>query len=155
MKFKVPHRIFGFILGTGLIMNCALAIGISNKSSNIEASQNSFCKNQLKGENFSRTELLFGLSKSDGSTVTEKEFQLFVDNEVTPLFPNGLTLLTGKGQFKNSSQTVVKEESKLLILLYPFNSDSNRKIQQIRQAYLNKFQQESVLRVDEQSCVSF
>ncbi|MUG98708.1 DUF3574 domain-containing protein [Scytonema sp. UIC 10036] len=63
--------------------------------------------------------------------------------------------LTGKGQFKDSSKTVVKEGSKLLILLYPFNSDTNRKIQQMRQAYVKKFQQESVLRVDEQSCVSF
>ncbi|KAF3885961.1 MULTISPECIES: DUF3574 domain-containing protein [Nostocales] len=155
MKFKISYNTYGFILGIGLIFNCALAISIYQKSSDIETYINSFCKNQLNGKSFTRTELLFGLSKSDGSRVNEKEFQFFIDNEVTPLFPDGLTLLTGKGQFKNSRKIVVKEGSKLLILLYPFNSDSNRKIQQIRQAYVKNFQQESVLRVDELSCVSF
>jgi hypothetical protein len=87
--------------------------------------------------------------------VTEEEFQHFVDTEVTPRFPDGLTLLTGTGQFKDSTGTIIQEGSKLLILLYPFNQKSNRAVEQIREAYKDTFQQESVLRVDEQSCVSF
>jgi Protein of unknown function (DUF3574) len=108
-----------------------------------------------KGELFSRTELFFGLSRSNGPDVTEEEFQHFVDTEVTPRFPDGLTLLTGTGQFKDSTGTIIQEGSKLLILLYPFNQKSNRAVEQIREAYKDTFQQESVLRVDEQSCVSF
>ncbi len=87
--------------------------------------------------------------------VTEDEFKGFLDSEVTPLFPDGLTLLTGAGQFKNSSGTIIREGFKLLILLYPFKSESTRAIEQIRDAYKSTFQQESVLRVDEPSCVSF
>ena len=87
--------------------------------------------------------------------MTEEEFQHFVDTEVTPRFPDGLTLLTGTGQFKDSTGTIIQEGSKLLILLYPFNQKSNRAVEQIREAYKDTFQQESVLRVDEQSCVSF
>jgi len=156
MKFKMRRTILGISLATGIALNGALAIGVSAQHPDIEAiSKHGFCKNQFNAENFSRTELFFGLSKPDGSVVTEEEFQLFIDSEVTPLFPDGLTLLTGTGQFKDSSETVVKEESKLLILLYPSNSDSNRRVQQIRQAYISMFQQQSVLRVDEQLCVSF
>ncbi len=87
--------------------------------------------------------------------MTEQDFQLFVDREITPHFPQGLTLLAGYGQFLDKKGTLVKENAKLLILLYPFNKDRNKSIEEIRRAYLKMFQQEAVLRVDGQSCVSF
>ncbi|MGJ5673095.1 MAG: DUF3574 domain-containing protein [Nostochopsis sp.] len=156
MKLKMRRTLLAISLATGLVLNCALTIDVSAQRPKTEAiTKNDFCKNQLNGERFTRTELFFGLSKPDGSMVSEEEFSRFIDNQVTPLFPDGLTLLTGTGQFKNSSGTVFKEGSKLLILLYPFDSESNKKITQIRQAYISMFQQESVLRVDESSCVSF
>jgi Protein of unknown function (DUF3574) len=123
----------------------------------IETNLRQFCKNLPSSQLFIRTELFFGLSKKDGSEVTEAEFQRFLTREVTPRFPDGLTLLSGQGQFKNSNGLIVKESSKLLILLYPLmqTNDSSQKVEQIRKAYKTAFQQESVLRKDEQSCVSF
>jgi hypothetical protein len=102
------------------------------------------------GERFARTELFFGSAKPDGSEVTTEEFQQFVDEEITPRFPDGLTLLTGLGQFRGSSGVIVQERSMLLILLYPAETrrDSSVKIEQIREAYKKLFQQESVLRAD-------
>jgi hypothetical protein len=47
---------------------------------------------------FLRTELYFGSSKPDGSVITLEQFQHFLDQEITPRFPDGLTLLTGLGQ---------------------------------------------------------
>lgn len=113
------------------------------------------CKQVLHGEIFFRTELFFGLSRSNGPDITEEEFQRFVDTKVTPRFPDGLTLINAKGQFKDSVGTIIQEGSKLLILLYPFNKESSKAVEQIRTDYKNEFQQQSVLRVDEQSCVSF
>ncbi len=49
----------------------------------------------------------------------------------------------------------MQEGSKLLILLYPFNEENNLAVEEIRTEYKGEFQQQSVLRVDEQSCVSF
>ena len=82
--------------------------------------------------------------------VTEGEFQQFLDEEITPRFPDGLTLLVGLGQFRNASGVIVQERSMLLILLYPVEAqrNSSKKIEQIRQAYKRAFQQESVLRAD-------
>ena len=114
-----------------------------------------FCEQKLHGEIWSRTELYFGLSRADGPNVTEAEFQAFVDEVVTPRFPDGLTLLSGAGQFRGSSGAVVKEPSKLLILFYPWNNARNRAIERIRTLYKQAFQQEAVLRVDDESCVSF
>jgi hypothetical protein len=99
---------------------------------------------------FARTELFFGTAKSDG-VVTEEEFRAFVDEKVTPRFPDGLTVLKGDGQFKGEDGVTIKEQSFVLILLYPSDTykESSRKIERIREAYTTKFEQESVLRVDD------
>jgi hypothetical protein len=64
-------------------------------------------------------------------------------------------VLNGNGQFRDSRGTIVQERSKLLILLYPFARASSSKVEEIRSDYQAMFQQESVLRIDEQMCVSF
>jgi hypothetical protein len=108
------------------------------------------------GELFARTELFFGGSKTDGSLVTDEEFRRFLDEEITPSFPNGLTLVSGSGQFRGSSGMIMREDSVLLILLYSAEDDmSSERIDQIRDSYKQAFQQESVLRVDSRNCVSF
>lgn len=156
MKFEPRRSLVAISFVTGLALSCTLALNASAQQTKVEAlSKQVFCQNQLQGESFARTELFFGLSKPDGSVVTEEEFQTFIEDVVTPLFPDGLTLLAGMGQFKDSDGIVIQEGSKLLILLYPFNRESNRRIQQIREKYISTFQQGSVLRVDEPSCVSF
>jgi hypothetical protein len=108
---------------------------------------------------FLRTELYFGSNKPDGSVVSEADFQKFLDQEITPRFPDGLTLLTGLGQFRGSNGIIGRERSMLLILLYPTQTAraSGRKIEEIRTKYEQQFQQESVLRADEPlaECVSF
>jgi hypothetical protein len=113
-------------------------------------------KQKSPGEVWGRTELYFGSNKPDGTVVTEQEFKQFLDTEITSRFPDGLTLLTGFGQFKNSQGVIVQERSMVLILLYPLQrSDANQKIEEIRRLYNQMFQQESVLRVDSLAKVSF
>jgi hypothetical protein len=99
---------------------------------------------------FARTELYFGTAKADG-VVSEAEFRGFVDRYVTPRFPDGLTLLKGDGQFRGADNQVVKEQSFVLILLYPYDTfdTASRRIERIRTLYKEQFDQESVLRVDD------
>ena len=107
------------------------------------------------GETFLRTELYFGSGKP-GPDVTKKQFDCFVDRKVTPRFPDGLSLLTGYGQFEGSDGKIVQERSFVLILLYPpGDEEANREIEEIRAAYERDFDQESVLRVDSRERVSF
>ncbi|MQA29289.1 MAG: DUF3574 domain-containing protein [Luteitalea sp.] len=105
---------------------------------------------------FARTELFFGTSRPDGQEpVSDEEFRWFLDNEITPRFPDGLTLVSALGQFRNASGVIIQEQSLVLILLYPAENQrvSSRRIERIRTAYKNYFQQESVLRVDDPSIV--
>lgn len=51
---------------------------------------------------------------------------------------------------------VMREGSVFVILLYPVNDKgSGTRIEEIRESYRNTVEQESVLRVDGESCVSF
>jgi len=99
---------------------------------------------------FARTELYFGSLKPDQSVVTQAEFDLFLDEVMTPRFPEGLTLLTGLGQFRNARGETIQETSRVVIVLYPVNERQNKSkhIETIRTRYKERFQQESVLRVD-------
>jgi hypothetical protein len=107
------------------------------------------------GDPFLRTELFFGLSKPDGE-VTEKNFQQFLEDHITPRFPDGLTVVTGLGQFRNARGTIIQERSKIVIVLYPpHEAKASGRIEQIREEYKALFQQESVLRADSRECVSF
>jgi Protein of unknown function (DUF3574) len=99
---------------------------------------------------FARTELYFGTAKPDG-VVTEEQFREFIDRAVTPRFPDGLTVLKGDGQFRGEDNVIVKEQSFVLILLYPSETfdESSKRIERIRTLYKDIFAQESVLRVDD------
>ena len=103
------------------------------------------------GESWRRTELFFGGNRPDGSVITPADFENFLDKEVTPAFPDGLTWLPAHGQWMGG-----KENSYELILLYPFtNRKANKDIEEIRTDYKQQFQQESVLRTDSVEKVSF
>jgi Protein of unknown function (DUF3574) len=90
-------------------------------------------------------ELYFGRNKPTGQ-VSERDFQLFLHNEVTPRFPDGLTVLDADGQFL-SSNGIIKEKTKLLILIHANSQENQLKIQEIIDKYKQQFQQESVLQV--------
>lgn len=154
MQSYMRCTVAGIFLSAGLVLSAAVP-SLAQQTGTKTPAVSSVCGTLVNAERFARTELFFGLSKPDGSQVTEAEFQNFVDTVVTPLFPDGLTLLSGAGQFQGSSGEVIQEGSKLLILLYTFDQESSAEVEQIRQEYKDAFQQQSVLRVDEPSCVSF
>jgi hypothetical protein len=104
---------------------------------------------------FVRTDLFFGRARP-GGVVTEAQFKAFVDVDVTPRFPDGLTLLAGIGQFRDTHGATQVEGANVLILLYPRDdAHADRKIDAIRSDYRRRFEQHSVLRADSVSCVSF
>ncbi|MFK0111048.1 DUF3574 domain-containing protein [Streptomyces sp. NPDC091217] len=111
-----------------------------------------------RGKPYVETTLFFGTARPDGGpAVTDRQFMAFVDKEVTPDFPHGLTVQNGRGQWRDAHGTIEKERSYELILLYPESAatGSDRKIEEIRRAYEKAFAQESVGRVDERAQVDF
>ncbi|MCP6762303.1 MAG: DUF3574 domain-containing protein [Fischerella sp. CENA71] len=102
-----------------------------------------------------KDELYFGLSKPGGKTVSEAEWQLFLNHVITPRLPDGLTVMDVYGQYLDSSGKLTREKTKLVILIYENSQTKNQKIEQIIASYKKTFQQESVLRVTSSVKVSF
>ena len=102
-----------------------------------------------------RLELLFGTGRRGASLVSEREWSAFLDEEITPRFPEGLTVLSAYGQWRGQSGTISKERSIVLVIWYEPNQSREAAIEAIRLAYKERFAQESVMRVDGLSCVSF
>jgi Protein of unknown function (DUF3574) len=155
----ISRKLIGWILA----LACALSIlsHAQGPADTVNAEQHNAeirggCTNRDNGRLFARTELFFGRAKPDGSMVTDEEFRSFLDDIITPRFPNGLTALPATGQFRGSSGMVMREGSMFVILLYPADDgNSSSRIEEIRQTYRKAFSQESVLRIDGKSCVSF
>jgi hypothetical protein len=98
-------------------------------------------------ESHVREELYFGMRKPDATLVTEAEWQAFVDSVVTPRFPEGLTVLTGYGQYQADGEPLVREPTKVLILIHRGGPDAERRIREIAALYCLRFDQKSVMRV--------
>src|ERR1041384_5882132 len=68
------------------------------------------------GTAYTRTTIYFGLTRPMGS-ISEAEWQNFLRDEVTPRFPDGLTVLEADGQYRRSDGSIQRERSKVLAIL--------------------------------------
>lgn len=91
-------------------------------------------------------ELYFGRNRP-GGVVSEEQFQNFLRTVITPRFPDGLTVINANGQFRGSKGIIVREPTKIVVLIYPYSRKNTQAIQEIINKYKQQFQQESVLRV--------
>ena len=103
-----------------------------------------------------RIELLFGRDVPTGGEVSEAEWQDFLDRVVTPLFPDGLTVVASEGQWRNPGSTeIVSERSKMIVLFALDDGDLERKVAKVTDAYRERFHQQAVLGSYSPACVAF
>jgi len=104
------------------------------------------------------TKLYFGLGQADQpeKNISESEWREFLDREVTPRFPDGLSVLDMYGQWQGKTQTSPERlRTKCLIIDYPDTAENQAKVEAIRAAWKRKTGDQSVLRVTEPADVSF
>ena len=104
----------------------------------------------VKAERYYRTELYLGRSIPGGGMVGEAAWEVFLNDIVTPRFPHGFTVLSGRGQYREASGVIAKEPSQVLVFLYKKaeRNSAGTKIEEIRREYVRRFKQESVMRID-------
>jgi hypothetical protein len=103
-----------------------------------------------------RAELIFGRNIKGGGVVSEAAWRRFLDEEVTPRFPDGFTVIDGRGQWRGEGQTkIVKEASKVLVVAMPGEAERRARLAAVAEAYKRRFRQESVATLLTPSCVSF
>jgi transcription termination factor NusB len=105
---------------------------------------------------FIQADLFFGRSIPGGGEVSEAQFETFLDEVITTRFPAGLTVFEAEGQFQDSTGTIVEEQSKVVRLLLDDTVENEAAIDEIINAYIQRFNQESVLlAVNEDVAVGF
>jgi hypothetical protein len=104
------------------------------------------------------TRLYFGLGPADhpDQGINEAQWRDFLDKEVTPRFPAGLSVLDAYGQWKDTRNTALERlRSRLLVIAYPDNAENRAAIDAIRTAWKRRTGDQSVLSVTEPADVSF
>ena len=91
-----------------------------------------------------KTTLYFGSARPKGS-VSELEWQIFLRDEVTPRFPNGMTVWDAEGQWRGTQGEIAHERTKVLLLVHPDTKQARQAIGALIDRYRKVFEQESVL----------
>lgn len=101
-------------------------------------------------------ELLFGRNIGGRLGVSEAQWRAFLAHEVTPRFPEGLTVYEATGQWRDGkTKALVRERSKVVRIIMPAGVQAEDKIEAIAAAYIKRFKQDSVGVVTRPACVSF
>jgi hypothetical protein len=84
--------------------------------------------------------------------VGEAEWRSFLDQEVTPRFPDGLSVIDAYGQYRNRRGTIERERAKLLVIVV-FDAPAHAaRVQAIVESFIRRHGHESVLRVERPVC---
>jgi hypothetical protein len=101
-------------------------------------------------------ELMFGRNIGSKLGVTNAQWAAFLAREVTPRFPDGLTVFDTSGQWRDAKKKiVVREPSKIVRIIMPADAQASEKIEAIASAYKKQFRQDSVGVLTRPACVSF
>ena len=100
-----------------------------------------------------RTTLYFGTTRPTG-TVSELEWQVFLRDEVTKRFPDGLTVWDAQGQWRTPKGTIDQERSKVLLLVHADSAGARASVLEVIARYRMAFEQQSVLWETARVCVA-
>ncbi len=101
-------------------------------------------------------ELMFGRNVGDHLHVSEAAWSRFLAREITPRFPEGLTVLDAAGHWRDPiSGRVVREPSKMVIIVTAENAPVRDRITAIVAAYKQRFRQRSVGAISLAVCAAF
>lgn len=103
-----------------------------------------------------QVELFFGRNIGEMLGVGEDAWSKFLDEEVTPRFPDGLTVSAIEGQWKDQfSGRIVREPGKRLLLIVTMTDAVRTRLGEIISIYKTRHSQQSVLMTERDICVAF
>ena len=101
-------------------------------------------------------ELLFGRNIGGRLGVSETQWRAFLAREVSPRFPDGLTVFDTKGQWRDDkTKALVREPGKIVRIITAGGEGVKDKIDAVADAYIRQFRQDSVGIVTRPACVYF
>ncbi|WP_152554268.1 DUF3574 domain-containing protein [Burkholderia sp. A1] len=103
-----------------------------------------------------QAELMFGRDIAGRGPVTDAERSAFVAEIVTPRFPDGLTQWDTQGQWRDrETGAIVREASFVIRLVAPPTSTTRQALDDVRDAYKQRFRQQAVGLLVTDICAAF
>jgi hypothetical protein len=103
-----------------------------------------------------QVDLYFGRDIAGSGEVSDAQWAQFLDQEVTPRFPAGLTVSDARGQYRDTSTgRIDRERSKRLTIVVADVISARPALDAVAEAYKKRFQQQSVLRIESPVCAAF
>jgi Protein of unknown function (DUF3574) len=99
-------------------------------------------------------QLLFGRNIGNRIGVSESAWTRFLDREIVPRFPDGLTVFDATGRYRVANR-VAREPSKIVEIALPGTPEDIVRLNEIVEAYKSRFKQQSVGLIVRPACVSF
>lgn len=100
-------------------------------------------------------DMMFGRNIGSRMAVSDLAFAEFLAAEVTPRFPDGVTVIDARGQWRDGAGALLREPAKLVQLVFADDAQKRADLIAIADAYKRKFRQQSVLTSVRAACVSF
>lgn len=104
-------------------------------------------------------QLFFGTAIRHGEHVRHldgSEWRGFVESAIVPRLPDGFTILEGQGFYRSASDgAATRENTYILMVAHRNETEINAKLATIVEDYKSRFQQESVLRLDQCAVYKF
>ena len=133
----------------GSLAALLLALGLVD-SANAQTSECRIGKPQQVAE------LMFGRKIGDRIGVSNAAWARFVDREITPRFPDGLTVIDALGQWRDPARRIIlREPSKLVQIVLPGKDEDQQHLDEIAASYKARFRQQSVAIIVRPACVAF
>lgn len=95
-----------------------------------------------------RTELRFPLVRGEGFPVEEHEWWAFVDEAVAPRIPGDFVVHDGVGYARDEEGGRRRQTTRVIVWVHPPSADDEVAIEQIRAAWVARFDAAGVTRID-------
>ena len=146
--------------GSALLLACAVFAGTpihAKEAPKPAATMQGDSARPAEAANWQRAELYFGLGRAgaDDAATYAQRWQSFLDEEVTPRFPDGFSVLDVYGQWqRRETKTIERLNSKLLVILFQ-GSQHRADLDALRAAWKQRTGDQSVLLTISTAEVSF
>lgn len=132
----------------------AAAVTLAWPASAQTQAQGTVCRDPAKP--MLRAELYFGRNIGGRLGVSERQWAQFLKREITPRFPDGLTVIDAKGQWRNpATGSILREPSKIVIVVTADEPAAHQRLAAAALAYQQRFKQKSVGVVTRAVCAAF
>ncbi len=108
-----------------------------------------------EGSRWVQTEVYFGRNIPAGGAVSEEQFARFLDEVITPEFPQGLTVFDAYGQMRHEDGMIEKQQTKAVLLVHEKTGANSDAVESIISEYRARFGKPQVMHTTQPLEVEF